>query len=754
MKKSIAFFLFIIIALAAQAQSFYHPDSIQKIEITFPQNNWDSLLRAYKDSSLNNRLIAQIRINGTFLDSVGIRYKGNSSYREGQNKKPFNIKLNHIIKGQNYQGFETLKLSNGYFDPSFLREVLSYEILRNYMPAPEANFCRLNVNGVYRGLYSNVESIDENFLKKHFNSSKNTFFKCDPIWGTPRVPGCRFSLNSSLVFMGNDTNCYVPNYQIKSNYGWEDLRDFTKDLENFNQIEKWLNVDRTLWMHAWNNVLVNFDSYTGKYMHNYYLYLDDNRRFNPIVWDLNMSFGAFLRDGISLGMSPDEMIQLTPTHHFNTSDHPLIRILLQHPAYFKRYIAHLKTIVKENFNQQQFYQRAQTLHNLIDSAVYQDSLKLYSYQAFQENLDSNFYVVVNPPRVAPGFSYLFFPRTTFLNNHSELTKIAPEIKQTQFHLLPQNQNKLAVTTEVEQSNQVEIFFRYNSKAIFEKKTMFDDGMHQDALANDGIYGVFLEPSASEIQYYIFAQNNLTGTLLPERAEYEFFSIPPSILPGELVINEILADNDTVIVDQNGEFDDWIELYNNSTENLHLGGLHISDKTNRLNKWQLPDTILPANSFLVVWADENPTQKGLHANFKLSKSGESLFISNSDTSIIDSLSFGLQNPNISLGRIPNGTGNFRKTPATFAQFNSIFSQINEISQDFEVELYPNPSRNLLVLKSNEISNASIKIYNLLGEQMAVYRFKASNKIILNVDDYASGIYLIKIADRIVKHFVKI
>ena len=58
-------------------------------------------------------------------------------------------------------------------------------------------------------------------------------------------------------------------------------------------LESILDVDRALWMLAFNNVLVNLDSYTGPFRQNYYLIKDDNNRMNTITWDLNESFGGF-----------------------------------------------------------------------------------------------------------------------------------------------------------------------------------------------------------------------------------------------------------------------------------------------------------------------------------------------------------------------------------------------------------------------------------------------------------------------------
>ena len=67
-----------------------------------------------------------------------------------------------------------------YQDPSFVREVLSYEIARKYMPASKANYANVYVNDTLIGLYTNVESVGGEFLEGHYNSSDNPFIKGNP----------------------------------------------------------------------------------------------------------------------------------------------------------------------------------------------------------------------------------------------------------------------------------------------------------------------------------------------------------------------------------------------------------------------------------------------------------------------------------------------------------------------------------------------------------------------------------------------
>ena len=205
-------------------------------------------------------------INGITYDSVGVRYKGNSSYRANQIKNPLNIKLDYIIDGQEHEDYGTLKLANVYNDPSFVRETLSYEIAREYMPASLANYIKVYINGTYIGLYTSVQDVDKHFLRSNYYSSDNPFFKGELVNDTPQ------NIVTVWGYLGADSATYANYYEIESDNGWKDLINFLDVLNNDSEsVEDVLNVDRHLWMLAFDNLLVNLDAPIN-FAHNYYLY--------------------------------------------------------------------------------------------------------------------------------------------------------------------------------------------------------------------------------------------------------------------------------------------------------------------------------------------------------------------------------------------------------------------------------------------------------------------------------------------------
>ncbi len=413
-------FLFLC-ANTLNAQDLYETANIQEIRLIFTQSNWHEILTNLKKRG-NKRILAKVSVNGEVFDSVGVRYKGNSSFNATEHKKPFNIKLDHKIENQTYQQYGTIKLSNVFRDPSFIREVLAYEVARKYMPAPKANFAKVYVNGTYHGLYSNVQSIDDLFLENHFGTGdKHPFFKCNTDKSKSTIAGCRTLRGATLEDIGGNPQCYATKFQLKSKdeNHWQSFLQLIQTLNH--QPEKLatiLDIDAALVYLAFNNVLVNLDSYSGLFSHNYYLYQTPTGQFAPLIWDLNMAFGGFNHSGQKNSMSLYDMQHLDPFLHENNPKRPLIHQLLQIRSYRQKYIELMEMILEENFTNGWYAERSKELQRIIEKAVQEDSNKLYSFEAFKNNLSTTESVGGNTKAV--GILELMQGRRRFLERQLEM----------------------------------------------------------------------------------------------------------------------------------------------------------------------------------------------------------------------------------------------------------------------------------------------------------------------------------------------
>ncbi|MDI9433707.1 MAG: CotH kinase family protein, partial [Planctomycetota bacterium] len=128
----------------------------------------------------------------------------------------------------------------------------------------------------------------------------------------------------------------------------------------------------------------------------------------------------------------------------------------------------------------------------------------------------------------------------------------------------------------------------------------------------------------------------------------------------MVINELLASNSQGARDPQGQTDDWIELYNTGEVAVDIGGMYLTDDPANPVRWRIPaGTSVAAGGCVLIWADGDTGDDGLHANFKLTADGEAVALFDTDgVTQIDHVFFGPQMTDVSFGRYPDGTGEFR------------------------------------------------------------------------------------------------
>lgn len=745
MKKLMPFVVLLLVKSATAQTTLYDQGAIQKIEITFTQPDWDYQLDTAKAGFDSYILASKLRINGTEFDSVGVKYKGNSSYNTKFKKNPLHIELDSY-KNQSYQGIKDIKLGNGYADPSLIREVLSYDILKNYMDCPRSNFAQIFINGVYIGLYANDESITKSFCSDHFYSSKNTFVKCNPI-GTASS-----NTKSNLKYIGTDSSAYAQFYEMKSDNGWNELIKLCDTITNYPAaLASIMDVDRAIWMLAFNNAMVNLDSYNGVFAQNYYLYKDNNKRFNPIIWDLNMSFGGFPYAGNSNssqgGLTVTEMQKLPVTSHATDQYWPLINDIHANATFKKMYIAHMRTIVNEMFASNYYKTKATQFMSMIDTAVVADTNKFYTYAQYQASMTTN---VANGSFAIPGISTLVDARVTYLKATTDFTNAPPVITAVKASdTIPSLNVPVSITANVANTNTSSVYlgYRFLNTDKFTRIQMLDNGLNNDGAAGDNVYGATINMSGAEMQYYIYAENTTAGMFSPERAEHEFYKLKSGTHTadyGQVMINEFLASNKTGQMNEKGKYEDWIELYNATAAPLNMDGLHLSDTYSNASKYTFPsNTIIPAHGFLLLWADENATTTSyLHCNFKLSASGEQLILTNAAGKLLDSLSFGAQGDDISYARCPNGTGPFAAALPTFNTSNCA-NGIHEEEGQLPIIVYPNPANAAITVEFNNTKqHNTITLFNMIGEEIQSIQSTKKSEII-NTSALPVGLYFINV-----------
>ncbi|MEO0082006.1 MAG: CotH kinase family protein [candidate division WOR-3 bacterium] len=732
-----------LVACGLSVAGFFDLEQVNEIRLYFAESNWDEILDSLYARGLEERLVGTAVINGIRFDSVGVRYKGYSSYNPNRKKNPFNIKLDYIKPGQTIEGHGTLRLANIYKDPSCVREALSYEITRKYMPAGRSNYADIYVNDTLIGLYSNNEDPDKHFMREHFYCDENARFKGRIEFDSVKMMGWKY--------LGPDSIPYLDYFELESVSGWPELIALFDTLNNHNEaLDRVLDVDRLLWMLAFDILLVNLDSPINT-AQNYYLYRDASNRFNPIVWDLNESFGAF-RELYGTGLlSLTQMQQLDPFLRSADTQYPICSKVLNDARRRRMFVAHARTVIADVFTSNWYRNRALEIQHIIDAHVQADRNKFYTYNDFLNNVTRS---VGSGPLAIVGLTELMNARTAWLLSRPEFQASAPVVSDASGAPYPARPNShVQFLARIQGADSVWLGLRQNPALRFVRAVMYDDGLHGDSSANDGLYGVRVRLAAGNVEYYVYAENPEAGTFFPARAEREFLTLP---VANDVVLNEFMAINEKTVQDPSGQYDDWIELYNNSSQPVSLDDWLLTNDSTNITRWAFPDTTIPARGYLVVWADNDLNQPGLHANFKLAGSSGILLLSDPDGRPIDRVTYGPQFADISYGRYPNGTGRFILMNPTFAAANDSGVGIADPAYhrgqtaDYRLDPHPNP-----FLRSTTIhyalpvrSAVLLRIFDVSGRLCSTLvdaeQSPGSYEITHAVQGQPSGVYFAQIA----------
>jgi hypothetical protein len=249
-----------------------------------------------------------------------------------------------------------------------------------------------------------------------------------------------------------------------------------------------------------------------------------------------------------------------------------------------------------------------------------------------------------------------------------------------------------------------------------------------------------------LQYYVYADNSSAGSFSPARAEYEFYTLnvnTSGVHAGQLAINEFVASNQTGEMNENGQYADWIEVYNTMPYEINLHGMYISDDATHLQKHVINgDIALPAHTWAVLWADQNVSVSAAHLNFQLNAGGESIILSNSTGEIIDQVSFGTQTTDVAYARCPDGTGDFQFLTPTYG-YNNCPISVEELASAGVGVAYPNPTFDVISLSIEKTEVKRIQLYNELGALMVVPISFGANQVQIDLQSLSAGVYCLRV-----------
>ena len=513
---------------------------VHEIEIELPYSAWYDTLVARRQAGTDTYVPGTVRIDGVAMDSVGVRFKGGSSYvRMPTRKKPFRLKFDEFVEGRLFAEADGISMANSFDDPTFMREPLTYDLLRHVGRATLSGFGNVTVNGELMGLYVLNEPINRLWTQNHVGGGED-----GNLWKA--LPHASY-----LTWQGPAPEAYKDSYSLQTNRSaddWTDLVDFIDALNNTpipqlaDSLEARLDVDAFLREEAVTITAADLDSYVGS-GNNYYLYhRDDEDRLLHLSWDMNFSFGRY---GGEARLSPEEILALSPLWA-PENRRPLVHQILSVPVYQRAYLRHVQRLVNTVWVESEMNSRIDALRDLIAPHVYADPYKQYSNADFDRSIDEDIWI--GPSRILGLRSFV----------HKRRHKLR---------------------------------------------------LHLDELIGEQ----------------------------------------------RLFLNELVANNRTLIQDDAGDFDDYVEIHHSGPGATDLSGYGLTDNILEPFRWILPpEARVPAGGHLLLWLDGEADEGPLHGPFSLDADGEGLYLFTPDGALVDLLVFEAQWPDVAHGRRGDGS----------------------------------------------------------------------------------------------------
>ena len=697
----------------------FQDDEVPRVDILISPSSLNAILAPGNEQSNTEYEATFIFTDSEEADTVtqvGFRLRGNTS--RWSSKKSFKVSFN-TFESQRWKGLEKLNLNGEHNDPTVSRAKIGWDLLRDIgVPAPRANHVALYINGDYRGLYANIEHIDDEFVEERFGNKNGNLFKC--------------LYPADLAYLGEDPDNYklAPSgrraYDLRTNEEEDDYSDLANLISIINltplnelpcELEAVFNVDAYIRTMVIDILIGNWDGYYNK--NNFYLYHNTaTDKFEYIPYDLDNTMGI---DWFGEDWTMRDVYSWMPSGQ----DRPLFSRILEVPDYRARFSQYMRDFMLTYYNPGTLFARFDHLQDMLGAFVAGDDFYTQDYDFSLQDFNDGF-------QSPNGFLHVDYGLRDFISNRRnrafqqlEVLNPAPYLYQAQSNLPNVGQEVAFLVSAQDNGALSEVQLCYESASSGEVcLDMFDNGQFGDGAADDGTFGIFLDAfnSPTEISWYITATDE--EGLAQRLPKCGSFVTQVSAGGTPLAINEYMASNDVTISDEEGEFDDWLEVHNYGSSSINLQGYYLSDNPDLPTKWPFPDVSIEPGGFLLVWADDDEEQGALHTNFKLDADGEFIGIFDTDTNgntLIDGTPFGPQVTDEAIGRLPNGTGAFQQVSPTPGASNEPVGVSNGI-QLKEFWVYPNPVRDQLWIETPEAGQYQTILTDATGRTVAQWEWQ--------------------------------
>jgi spore coat protein CotH len=719
---------------------------VPRIDIMINKDSLDDLLSP-ANVELDHEYMADFiwndGINKDTLKQVGFRLRGNTSRISA--KKSFKIKFTYF-GNKKFHGLTDLNLNGEHNDPSIIRSKVNWDLMQLAgLEGPRANHVQLYINGEYRGLYINVENIDDVYFKRRKKDANGQLFKC--------------YYGSDFQYLGNNPDKYNNNiYEAANNEDNPDvwkIIDFTEVLNKPTdpmfkcKLESMFDVDDYLKRMAFEVLIGHWDNLVYN-INNAYLYFNPmTKKMEILSYDLDNTYGI---DWFKEDWSKRNIYSWAQANR----PRPLYNNLIAVPEYKKRYGYYMKEMLTTFFNPVFMNDYLDKIKNKIAPYVVNDLYASYDYGFQYQDFIASYDKALGG-HVPIGLKEYIKNRHTSALSQLQNLAIAPFINDNTLTWDNAKVTLNASATSITPAT-VKLSYRFDA-GPWTEIVLEDNGVIPDTLANDGNYAVSIFKGNALLIDYFYTVLDASGQK-NNWPTCDFFTSQINYNPTpKIFINEFMSDN-TLIEDIAGEYEDWIELYNDENFPVYIGDKYITDNPSQPTKWKLPELDLDAKGYMVLWADEDQDQDYDHTNFKLAKSGEFIGLYDTEENAfapIDTFHYGNQLTNKSYGRYPDGIGSVVLLPSITIGMTNLLPNAAKDESLMYMTIFPSVTSDKINVKVNSLVS-TIEILDITGKIVAKPKVENdTSDMTIDVRYLANGSYTIKlkIDEKIaVGRFVKI